>query len=219
MEMKGHIDLCIGETSPHKFLVVEKLPMNCELLLRQDWLEKFDCQLRIPSVGVDIILPAYSETLVGIPTTEKGSRLVEVQELQENVFCASSVVECINSSLVCLVINCNSTDETLKEFPRIQKFSKLSGGFDYVCVDDSRNQILQAQLRLAYTKEVEEEIRQICTEYMDVFKLLRDKLTATSAIKHHIPTSTIPANRAIILRNYRIPEHHQIEVESQIQKM
>jgi hypothetical protein len=54
---------------------------------------------------------------------------------------------------------------------------------------------------------------------MDAFKLPGDKLTATSAIKHYIPTPTIPANGSITLRNYKIPEHHQIEVETQIQKM
>jgi len=54
---------------------------------------------------------------------------------------------------------------------------------------------------------------------VDVFKLPGDKLTATSAVKHYIPTHTIPTNRAITLRNYRIPEHHQKEVGVQIQQM
>jgi len=83
----------------------------------------------------------------------------------------------------------------------------------------ARIQILQAQLRLAHAKEGEQEIRQICAEYVDVFKLPGDKLTATSAIEHYIPTSTIPINRSITLRNYRIPEHHQKEVDKQIQQM
>jgi hypothetical protein len=52
-----------------------------------------------------------------------------------------------------------------------------------------------------------------------VFKLPGDKLTATSAITHYIPTPSIPANRALTLRNYRIQEHHQKAVETQIQKM
>jgi hypothetical protein len=170
-------------------------------------------------VGGDIVLPAYSETLVRIPTTEKGSRLVEAQELQENVFCASSVVECTDSSFVCLIINCNPTKETLRKFPQTQEFSTLSGRFDKVRTSELRKQTLQAQLRLAHIKEGEEEIRQIFTEYMDFFKLPGDKLTATSAIKHYIPIPTIPANRSITLRNYRIPEHYQTEVDTQIQKM
>jgi hypothetical protein len=54
---------------------------------------------------------------------------------------------------------------------------------------------------------------------MHVFKLPGDKLMATSAIKHHIPTPSNPVNRAITLQNYRIPEQHQNEVDNQVQKM
>jgi hypothetical protein len=66
--------------------------MNCEILLGQDWLERFGYQFQIPSLGIN--LPAYLETLVRIPNTAKGNRLVEAQELQDNIFCASCVVEC-----------------------------------------------------------------------------------------------------------------------------
>jgi len=146
LETKGQISLRIGETSPHKFLVVNSLPMNCEILLGQDWLERFGYQFQIPSLGIN--LPAYSETLVRIPTTEKGNRLVEAQELQENVFCTSSVVECKDSSFLCLIINLNSTDETLKKFPRTQELPKLSGRYEDATNKEShtRKQTLQAQL-------------------------------------------------------------------------
>jgi len=88
METNGYVDLCIGETAPHKFLVIEELPMDCEVLLGQDCLERFGCQIQIPSLGMNITLPAYSETVVRIPTTENGSRFIEEQELQEKcVFC------------------------------------------------------------------------------------------------------------------------------------
>ena len=219
METKGQIDLCVGETSPHEFMIVKELPMNCDILIGQDWLERFGYQFQIPSLG--ITLPAYSETVVRIPTTEKGSRLVEAQELQENVFCASSVVECVDSSFLCLIINCNPADEVLKTLPQTQELPKLSGEFLEAKQENlhARNQILQAQLRLAHVKQGEQEIRQICAEYVDVFKLPGDKLTATSAIKHYIPTPTVPTNRSITLRNYRIPEQHQKEVDAQIQQM
>jgi hypothetical protein len=219
MQIKGQTKLSIGDTSPHDFLVMDRLPMNYDLLLGQDWLEKFGCNLQIPSLG--ITLPAYSETLVRIPTKENGNRLVESQELQENIFCASSVVECINNSFLCLLINLNSTEQTLKQFPHTQELPKMNGQFQNTEKSklSERNQALQTQLRLAHIKEGEEEIRQICTEYMDVFKLPGDKLTATSAIKHHIPTPSLPVNRAITLRNYRLPEQHQNEVNDQVQKM
>jgi len=104
--------ICVGETSPHEFMLVKELPINCDILIGQDWLERFGYQFQIPSIG--ITLPAYSETVVRIPTTEKGSRLLEAQELQENIFCASSIVECVDSYFMCFIINCNPTDEVLK---------------------------------------------------------------------------------------------------------
>ena len=163
METKGKVDLCIGETS-HEFMLVGDLSMNCDILLGQDWLERFGYQFQIPDLGIN--LPAYSETLVRIPTTEKGSRLVEAQELQENIFCASSVVECVDSSFICLVVNCNPSDEILKKFPQTQELPKLSGKFLDAKRKEShaRNQVLQTQLRLAHVKEGEQEIRQICSE-------------------------------------------------------
>jgi hypothetical protein len=47
METKGQVELCVGETSPHEFIVVEKLPVSCDLLLGQDWLERFGYQFQI----------------------------------------------------------------------------------------------------------------------------------------------------------------------------
>jgi len=86
-------------------MVVGNLPVNCDILLGQAWLERLGYQFQIPDIGIN--LPAYSETLVRIPTTEKGSQLVEAQEMEENIFCVSSVVECVDTSFICLAINCN----------------------------------------------------------------------------------------------------------------
>jgi len=41
MNVKGHIKLSIGKTSPHDFLVMDKLPTNYDLLLGQKWSDKF----------------------------------------------------------------------------------------------------------------------------------------------------------------------------------
>jgi hypothetical protein len=50
---------------------------------------------------------------------------------------------------------------------------KLSDRFQEATNNEShtRNQILQAQLRLAHVKEGKEDIWKICAECMDVFKL------------------------------------------------
>jgi len=121
-----------------------------------------------------------------------------------------------NANIFISIINLNSTDETLKKFPITHELPKLNGRFQDATSKEShtRKQMLQSQLRLAHIKESEEEIRQICAEYMDVFKLPGDRLTATSAITHYIPTPSIPANTVLTSRNYRIPEHHLTEVEN-----
>jgi hypothetical protein len=108
-------------------MMVGDLPMKCDILLGQDWLERFSYQIQIHDLGIN--LPAYSETLVRIPTTEKGSRLLETEELQENIYCASCVVECVDNSFICLGINCNPTDKILRKFPRTQELPKASGKF------------------------------------------------------------------------------------------
>ena len=125
LETNGQIGLSLGENSPHRFLVVKSLRMECEILLVQDFLERFGYQFQIPCLGIN--LPAYSETLVRIPTTEQGNRFFEAQELRKNIFCASSVVEC-RFFIFCL-INLNSLDETLMKFPRTQELPKLSSRF------------------------------------------------------------------------------------------
>jgi hypothetical protein len=78
METKRQTNLTIGETSPHEFTVISKLPVECDILIGQDWLERFGYYFQIPSLGIS--LPAYSENLVQVPTQEKGSRLVESQD-------------------------------------------------------------------------------------------------------------------------------------------
>jgi hypothetical protein len=147
MQVKGQTKLSIGETSPHDFLAMVKLPVNYDLLLGQDWLEKFGFNLQTPSLGIN--LPAYSETLVRIPARERGNRIIEAQDLQENVFCASSVVECVDNSFLCLLINLNPIKQTLKHFPQTQKLPKLSCQFQNIekCESNKRSQILQTQLR------------------------------------------------------------------------
>jgi hypothetical protein len=200
METKGKVDLCIGETSPHEFMLVGDLPMKCDILLGQDWLERFGYQFRIPDLSIN--LPTYSETLVRIPTTEKGSRLLETEELQENTFCASSVVECVINSFICLVINCNTTDKLLRKFPRTQELPKLSGKFLNAKGKElhARNQVLQAQLRLAHVKEGEQELqKEVDTQ---IQQMLEDKFMQPRKSPWNFPILIVP--RKWTRKEYRI---------------
>jgi hypothetical protein len=114
METKGQTELSLGETHPHDFMVISELPMDCDVLIGQDWLERFGYQFQIPNLGIH--LPACSETLNRVPTSEKGTQLTEAQELQDNVL----RIQCSSMSkfFFCLVINCNPTDEVLRTLPQ-----------------------------------------------------------------------------------------------------
>lgn len=82
------------------------------------------------------------------PTTEKGCRLVEALELQDNIFCVSGV-EYVDFSFICFIINCNSTDEILMTFPRTQQLSKISGRFH-----DVKKRIAVAKSRITSTSKI-----------------------------------------------------------------
>ncbi|PNF43128.1 hypothetical protein B7P43_G18013 [Cryptotermes secundus] len=82
-----------------------------------------------------------------------------------------------------------------------------------------RLQLLKENLRLSHITEGADDIRKICEEYVDIFKLPGDSLTATTAAEHTIPTPTIPKGRAITLRNYRLPEAQCEEVKRQVSQM
>jgi hypothetical protein len=75
---------------------------------------------------------------------------------------------------------------------------------------------LNKKLTLSHVKEGGESVRELCEEYVDIFKLEGDKLTATTAALHHIPTPHFPKGRAITLKNYRLAETHKEEVNKQV---
>jgi hypothetical protein len=72
---------------------------------------------------------------------------------------------------------------------------------------------LNENLRLNHIVKGADAIRSISAEFVDLFKLPGDKLTATNAAIHCIPTPAIPEGRAITLNNYRLAETHKQEVK------
>jgi hypothetical protein len=72
-----------------------------------------------------------------------------------------------------------------------------------------RLQLLKENLRLSHITEGADEIKKICEEYIDIFKLPGDSLTATTAAEHTIPTPNIPKGRAITLRNIDYRKHNK----------
>jgi hypothetical protein len=73
---------------------------------------------------------------------------------------------------------------------------------------------------LDHIKEGADTIRTICRECIDIFKLPGDKLTATNAAVHCIPTPGIPEGiPRYTLKNYRLAEAQKEEVNTQMEQM
>jgi hypothetical protein len=70
-----------------------------------------------------VIIHQYSEQVVMRKTLEKGFHVIEHQILQPGLICASSLVNCENFKLPCLMINltdkpiCRTTDLRLEKPP------------------------------------------------------------------------------------------------------
>jgi hypothetical protein len=105
--------------------------------------------------------------------------------------------------------------------PRLEKPPVFVTGSEVSKLSNTNERIakLNENLRLGHVTEGADEVRALCREYHDVFKLPGDKLTATSAAMHSICTPSIPEGRAITLKNYRLAEAHKQEVNDQVEQM
>jgi hypothetical protein len=54
------------------FYIVDNLPRNLDLILGQEWLLQNDYMMTCPK-----IIPPYSESVVKVPTKERGVRLID----------------------------------------------------------------------------------------------------------------------------------------------
>jgi hypothetical protein len=108
-----------------------------------------------------------------------------------------------------------TTDPKLEKPPTMM----LKQEFENRTARTKRLQLLKENLRLNHIVEGADNIRKICEEYIDIFKLPGDSQTTTSAAEHTIPTPIIPKGRAITLKNYRLPEAQQQEIKKQVTQM
>ncbi|PNF38366.1 hypothetical protein B7P43_G08976, partial [Cryptotermes secundus] len=198
--------------------VVDSLPGNLDIILGQDWLENegYVFQKKPPVV----ILP-YNEQVIMCKTQEKGVRFIEHQVLQPGLICAASLVNCENFEFPCLMVNLTDKSICVTTEPKLEKPPTMlhKQDFENKTKRIRRLQLLRENLRLDHIAEGASDIRKICEEYVDIFKLPGDSLTATSAAEHTIPTPSIPKGRAITLKNYRLPEAQQQEIKRQVNQM
>jgi hypothetical protein len=188
------------------------------MIFGQDWLGDagYGFQKKTP-----VIIPPYSEQIMKCKTVEKEVHFIEHQVTQPGLVCAASLVNCENFEYPCLMTSltdkpiCMIADPKLEKPPTMMHRRVAEIQTNKV----KRLQLLNENLRLRHIIEGSNEIRNICEEYVDIFKLPGDALTATTAAEHTIPTPTIPKGRAITLKNYRLPVAQQEEIKRQVNQM
>jgi hypothetical protein len=209
------IYLEINEGKTCLFYITDELPRGIDVILGSKWLiENGYVMTRNPA------LPPLSEGIVKMPTKGEGVRLIERQELLPGVYCGTCLVECNGEFVSCLAVNLTTEPIMTLPLPKLIKHPcKFEGPDKEQPFSHQRINELNKKLRLSHIKEGEESIRELCEEYADIFKLEGDKLTATAATMHHIPTPHFPKGRAITLKNYRLAEAHKEEVDKQVNQM
>jgi hypothetical protein len=203
MNVLGSIDLKIENTLENlkqKCYVVDSLPRNLDVILRQDWLASagYGIQKKEP-----VVVPPYSEQVIKCQTKERGVRFIEHQLIQPGLIAASSLVSCERDEFPCLVVNLTNQSINVITSPKLQTHPTMTrgkgSGSPTKVTNVKRLQLLREKLRLDHILEGASDIKRICEEYVDIFKLPGDSLTATTATEHTIPTPTIPRGRAITL--------------------
>jgi hypothetical protein len=181
MSVKGQINLMIENTLEplnQTHCVVDSLPRNLDIIFGQDWLD-----------NAPVIIPPYSEQAVKCKMSERGVCLVEHKILQPGLVCSSSLVNCEASKFPCLVFNltdqplCMTTDPKVEKPPAMVHKQELGNQASKT----ERLQLLKENLRRSYIIEGADDIMNICEEYIDIFKLPGDSLTATTAAEPTIP--------------------------------
>jgi hypothetical protein len=190
------------EDSWQECYVVDSLPRDLDIILGQDWLEKsgYSIQKTVP-----VMIPPYSEKVIRCKTNERGIRFVEHQILQPGLIAAASLVNCEANEFPCLIANITDQCIGMMTSPKLEKpptMTRGQGNGNVIKTNDvKRLRLLEEKLRLDHIKEGASEIRRICKEYVDIFKLPGDPLTATTATEHVRPTFSVPKGRAITLKN------------------
>jgi hypothetical protein len=209
VHIKEGIMLQINDSEEMLFYIVESLPRNLDLILGQPWLIRNDYVMTCPNT----ILP-FSESVIKVPTKERGVRFVDKQELLPGVYCGTSLSLCHKGYFQCLVVNMTPFPVTQLPFPRLEKPPTIKTGSRNFSLPHNAERIakLNGNLRLNHIVEGADAIRAICAEFVDIFRLPGDRLSAKNAAIHYIPTPAVPKGRAITLKNYRLAEAHKQEV-------
>jgi hypothetical protein len=154
-------------------------------------------RIRIPPPRSETIVRLLAET--GSATAEG---LVEQKKLLPGVYLAGSLVKVVNGCVITSVIN--TTEKEVKIMEPIVMVTEGDTGDPLIPDpkrhaewDKSRYERVLNKLRMDHLNSEEKiALGEIYFDYQDVFFLLGDRLSCTSAVKHtiHLEPGTVPIN-------------------------
>jgi len=224
----------------HEFqIVAPEFPILVDGILGKDFFKLFKCIINydtyiltvceknfvveIPFVDTlengYFILPKRSQVVRKLDLNFKENSVIHSEELMPGVFCANSL---IGSLPYVKFINTTETDVLIKNFR--PKSSKLS---EYKIFNLNNEQVTQnCEKRIErLMKELNlqnipdfgiESIRKICQEFNEIFHLENDILDVNNFYTQKIPLTDYSP---IYIKNYKLPQYHKNEIESQVNKM
>jgi len=177
------------------------------------------------------IIPSRCEMIIPIQITddrikENDTLIIYSQAVQDLVQCGNVISTVKDQQILIKIVNQNEKSIKLQAvdlnnllYEQYEETSlKVCTKLPEVQEKGDRLQLLEKSLRLQHlNKEEYRSLKDIFTEYSDVFLLEGDKLEGTAAIQHRIKTS--PDIQPVYIKPYRLPQNHKQEISMQVDQM
>lgn len=143
---------------------------------------------------------------------------VNAKEIKEGVFSANTIA--FSNTAEVRLVNTTNSFQTFK----IPKFDisdlKLFNIYTMTEINNckERNNKLLEILNNAFPKNesLKSKLKQLCSDYSDIFALDTDQMTTNNFYEQHIKTTD---NSPVFTRNYRTPHSQKEEINRQVQKL
>ncbi|CAF4870377.1 unnamed protein product [Pieris macdunnoughi] len=240
-QTEGHfqLKLKISKTKsiPFKFHVVKNINLPYDGILGTDFLTNFGCKidytndiLKIGNESVKLhfskpfyIIPPRSESVIecSVQETKLKEGIITDQHLSNNLFISNCIVRVKDNNRINLTI-ANTSENSAHVKPNlnlnIEPLCQMSYSINTMNQRtlDRTEEVIESLRTDHLNQEERSALIELCSQYSDIFHLPDDQLTHTSALEHHIKTTS---NVPVHTKSYRFPECHKKEVETQISKM
>lgn len=230
-----------GVEIPIDFQVVESnFPFRTNGILGRDFLTKYGCNICLKSWLLtfsvnneifeipiedkfkdELVIPPRSQVVkkMTIPGIKKDS-VILADQIKPGLFIGNSIVN--SKEQYINILNVKPTAETIPQNykPKMIPLEKFifKNTQETEIKNLIRNEKLLKELNVSNIadEEIKEKLRQLCSNYNDIFAMSDEPLSVNNFYKQ---TIRLDSESPVYTKNYRIPETHKIEVNKQVQKM